>query len=72
MVDAYASGGSVGVGGEVAAGVVDLLVVPQAGGQREQSQADAGADAECGAAAVTLEREGEPSRRTDATRAATR
>src|SRR5438046_9443987 len=58
MVDSELWGGSVGVGGEVAAGVADLLVVPQAGGERQQSQADAGGDAERGAAAVTLEREG--------------
>jgi hypothetical protein len=55
--------GSVGVGGEVAADVVDVSVfpeqpvVPDAGGECEQSERDAGGDAEDGAAAVALERE---------------
>src|SRR6266487_6116763 len=41
MVDSQ----SVAVGGEVAAGVTDVVVVPQAGGEGEQAQRDAGADA---------------------------
>src|SRR5918996_2175581 len=47
----------VGVGGEVAAGVADLPVVPEAGREGEQPHADAGAEAGQGAAAVALQSE---------------
>ena len=53
MVDSL----SVAVGGEVAAGVTDLLVVDEPRGEREQAQCDAHADAFDGAAAVAFERE---------------
>jgi hypothetical protein len=41
MVDSV----SVAVGGEVAAGVTDVVVLPQAGGEGEQPERNAGADA---------------------------
>src|SRR5918999_4378423 len=47
----------VGVGGEVAAGVADLPVVPEAGGEGEQAHPDAGAEAGQGAGAVAFEPE---------------
>ena len=53
MVDSV----SVGIGGEVAAGVADLPVVPEAGGEGEQTHADAHAQAWEGASAVALEPE---------------
>jgi hypothetical protein len=48
---------SVGIGGEVAAGLADFPVVPEAGGEAEQPQADPGAEAWQGAGAVALETE---------------
>src|SRR5215211_1679095 len=47
----------VAVGGEVAAGVADRFVVPEAGGEGEQALGDASGDAAEGATAVTFERE---------------
>src|SRR5918996_2039121 len=47
----------VGVGGEVAAGFADLPVVPEAGGEGQQAQADPGAETGEGAGAVALEAE---------------
>src|SRR5918996_5054418 len=47
----------VGIGGEVAAGVADLPVVPEAGGEGEQAHPDAGAEAGQGAGAVAFEPE---------------
>src|SRR5579875_823413 len=64
MVDSKPGCCSVGVGGEVPAGLVDdvllpeLPVVPDAGGECEQAQGDAGGDAQDGATAVAFEREG--------------
>ena len=49
MVDSV----SVAVGCEVAAGVTDLLVVSQAGGEGQQPERDAGTDAGQGAGAIT-------------------
>src|SRR5687767_934328 len=48
---------SVTVGGEVAAGVTDLVVVPKARRKREQPQRDAGPEAGQGAGTVSLEAE---------------
>src|SRR5437773_1641548 len=48
---------SVVIGGEAAAGVAGLPVVPDAGGEGEDALADAGPDAGEGAAAVACERE---------------
>src|SRR6266511_1102858 len=50
-------GVSVVVDGEVAAGVADLPVVPEAGGEREQALGDAGDQAGHGVGAVLFERE---------------
>src|SRR5215207_7263397 len=47
----------VGIGGEVAAGVADLPVVPEAGGEGEQPHPDAGAESGEGAGAVAFEPE---------------
>src|SRR5215218_11179707 len=47
----------VAVGGEVAAGVTDRFVVPEAGGEGERALSDAGGDAAEGSAAVAFERE---------------
>ena len=46
---------SAGIGGEVAAGFADLPVVPEAGGEGQQTQADPSAQARDGAGAVTFE-----------------
>src|ERR671929_1675073 len=51
MVDSV----SVAVGGEVAAWVTDVVVVGEAGGEGQQSQRDAGADAGQGSGAVVFE-----------------
>ena len=48
---------SVGVGREVASGLGDELVVPERGGEGEQSQGDAGGQAGVGAPAVAFEGE---------------
>src|SRR6266511_1859516 len=48
---------SVAVGGEVAAGVTDVVVVDEAGGERQEPERDAGADAGQGAGAVLFEGE---------------
>src|SRR4051812_16219050 len=53
MVDSV----SVAVGGEVAAWVTDVMVVQDAGGEGEQAQRDAGAEAFDGAAAVCFQGE---------------
>src|SRR4051812_48255068 len=53
MVDSV----SVSVGGEVAAGVTDVVVVDESGGEREQAQRDEGAEAFDGACAVVFEGE---------------
>jgi hypothetical protein len=53
MVDSV----SVAVGGEVAAGVTDVVVVDEAGGEGEQPERDAGAEALDGACAVGFEGE---------------
>ncbi len=53
MVDSV----SVSVGGEVAAGVSDSLVVGEAGCEREQSERDAAGEAGEGAGAVAFEAE---------------
>ena len=45
----------VGVGGELAAGLADFPVVPEAGCEGEQSQADVGSEAGEGAGAVAFE-----------------
>jgi hypothetical protein len=47
----------VGIGGEVAAGLADLPVVPEAGGEGEQPHPDPGAEAGKGASAVALQPE---------------
>ena len=48
---------SVGVGGEVAAWVTDVVVVDESGGECEQPECDADTDAGDGATAVSFERE---------------
>src|ERR671914_598717 len=48
---------SVGIGGEVAARLADVVVVDEPGGEGEQPERDADADAGDGAAAVAFERE---------------
>src|SRR6476620_5689254 len=53
MVDAL----SASVGGEGSCWLVGEVVVPDPGGQREQSQADAGAESGQGAGAVAFEAE---------------
>src|SRR2546425_9541202 len=53
MVDSF----SVAVSGEVPAGVTDVVVVDQAGGESQQPQRDAGADPPEGASAVGFEGE---------------
>src|SRR3569833_317425 len=53
MVDSQ----SVAVGGEMAAWVTDVVVVQQSGGEGEQAQRDAGADARQGSSAVGFEGE---------------
>src|SRR5215210_443813 len=53
MVDSV----SVAVGGEVAAWVTDLVVVPEAGCEREQAKRDAAGEAGHGAGAVAFESE---------------
>src|SRR5215210_9210579 len=52
MVDALSA-----VGGEGAGGLAGEVVVPDAGGEGEQSEADAGAEAGEGAGAVAFEAE---------------
>src|SRR3954449_10631239 len=53
MVDSV----SVAVGGEVAAWVTDVVVVDESGGEGEESERDAGAEALGGASAVVFEGE---------------
>src|SRR6266508_6309349 len=48
---------SVAVGGEVAAWVTDVVVVDESGGERQEPERDAGADAGQGAGAVGFEGE---------------
>src|SRR5215212_11011140 len=57
MSDAVCRAGSVVVGGEAAAGLVDEPVVPAAGGEREHALTDAHPHAGGCVAAVALERE---------------
>jgi hypothetical protein len=57
MSDAVCGWRSVVVGGEAAAGLVDLPVVPAAGGEREYAWADARPDVVGGVGAVAFERE---------------
>src|SRR4051794_21349813 len=51
MVDSV----SVAVGGEVAPGVTDVVVLDESGGEGQESERDAGAEAFDGAAAVVFE-----------------
>src|SRR5438034_2769507 len=57
MSDSVCLGGSVVVGGEVAAGVSGVPVVPGAGGEREQALGDAGDQTGHGVCAVVFEGE---------------
>src|SRR3954449_3684561 len=57
MTDSVWGCGSVVVGGEVAAGVADVPVVPEDGCEREQALGDAGEQSGHGVRAVAFERE---------------
>src|SRR5829696_3690911 len=57
MSDSVSGCGSVVVGGEVTAGVADVPVVPEAGGEREQALGDAGHQAGHRVGAMAFKRE---------------